>query len=50
PVPSQRRTDWQVSTQQREPEAPVPAAPAPAPEQPVPLGAFQRLLRWWRGE
>ncbi|MDH6520284.1 cytochrome P450 [Streptomyces sp. SAI-135] len=50
PAPSQRRTDWQVSTPQREPEAPVATAPAPVPEQPVRLGALQRLLRWWRGE
>ncbi|KUM83667.1 MULTISPECIES: cytochrome P450 [Streptomyces] len=50
PAPSQRRNDWQVSTPQREPVVPEPVAPAPVPEPVVRLGAFQRLLRWWRGE
>jgi cytochrome P450 len=51
PVPSQRRTDWQVSSPKPEPVAPEPVTPAPVPEPAtVRLGAFQRLLRWWRGE
>ncbi|MFF7644553.1 cytochrome P450 [Streptomyces canus] len=50
PAPSPRRTDWQVSTSQRVPVAPEPVAQTPVPEPAVRLGAFQRLLRWWRGE
>ncbi|MFJ6389746.1 cytochrome P450 [Streptomyces sp. NPDC091972] len=50
PVPSQRRTDWQVGTPQPELVVPVPVAPAPEPEPAVQRGVFQRLLRWWRGE
>ncbi|TCR18119.1 cytochrome P450 [Streptomyces sp. BK205] len=54
PVPSQRPSDWQVSTPlpQAAPPEPVvsPPTPEPAPEPVVRLGAWQRLLRWWRGE
>jgi cytochrome P450 len=59
PLP-QQRANWQVTTAAVEPPVPAAApqpAPAPAPD-PVltrpeparPRGAWQRLLRWWRGE
>ncbi|WP_030324407.1 cytochrome P450 [Streptomyces sp. NRRL B-3229] len=54
PVPSQRPSNWQVSTPlpQAAPPEPVVSAPTPepVPEPVVRLGAWQRLLRWWRGE
>jgi cytochrome P450 len=55
PVP-QQRPGWQVGTERPQPAAvepqPQPAAPpqpAPTPEPARPMGAWRRLLRWWRG-
>ncbi|MEW2559631.1 cytochrome P450 [Streptomyces griseorubiginosus] len=54
PVPTQRRNDWQVSTQRSEPEPvtsePPVSSPAPEPQPVARPGVFQRLLRWWRGD
>jgi cytochrome P450 len=50
PLP-QQRSGWHVTTEQTQlpPPTPRPAAPAPAPEPAHRPGAWQRLLRWWRG-
>jgi hypothetical protein len=47
-----QRSHWQVTTDGSAPASPMPQPvtppPVPAPE-PARLGAWQRLLRWWRG-
>jgi cytochrome P450 len=52
-TPSQRSSDWQISSPPPQAAAPEPSVPAPAPTpEPIrqPAGLFQRLLRWWRGD
>ncbi|AVH59708.1 MULTISPECIES: cytochrome P450 [Streptomyces] len=48
------RPDWQVTTEPSEPTAPaappVSVQPAQAPEPAHRLSAWQRFLRWWRGD
>jgi hypothetical protein len=51
-LPAQR-SHWQVTTDSTAPAAPAPQPTAPEPVPATPpagrLGAWQRLLRWWRG-
>ncbi|MFC8966203.1 cytochrome P450 [Streptomyces sp. NPDC057094] len=48
-----QRPGWQVTSEGAAPAAPAPyPTPAPPPRAPEPahrLGAWQRLVRWWRG-